>query len=121
MLPLTNFTFGSIVNTVVFGDCVVAGLSIVVLMMLCRETPPKTFLSCLIGESVVCSVWPVGAAEATPEKASAPITPTRAPIRYLRLRMPLSPLLRLPFPCPYDRIGRAETAQHRNRRESMRR
>ena len=44
MLPLTNFTFGSIVNTVVFGDCVVAGLSIVVLMMLCRETPPNDLL-----------------------------------------------------------------------------
>src|SRR5262245_20556599 len=89
MLPFTNFTFGSIVNTVCRGDCVVAGLSIVVLMMLCRETPPKIFLSCFVGESVVCSDWLRGAALAAPEKASAPITPTRAPIRYLRLRIPL--------------------------------
>src|SRR4051812_21710312 len=86
MLPFTNFTFGSIVNTVCFGDCVVAGLSSVVLMMLCRETPPNCLALCLAGASVVCSVWPVGAAEATPERASAPITPTKAPIRYLRLR-----------------------------------
>ena len=76
-------------NTVSFGDCVGAGLSIVVLMMLRRDTPPKIFLSCFFGASVVSSDWPMGVAEATPEKANTPITPTRAPIRYLRLRIPL--------------------------------
>src|SRR3954469_16693044 len=96
MLPAVNLTFGSIVNTVVFGDCVVAGLSIVVLMMLCSDTPPNCLALCFFGESVVCSVWPVTAALATPERARAPITPARAPIRYLRLRIPL--LFRLAIP-----------------------
>src|SRR5512132_1578968 len=105
MLPLTYLTFGSSVNTVVFGDCVVAGLSIVVLMMLCSETPPKTFLSCLVGESVVCNVWPVTAAFATPERARAPITPTKAPIRYLRLRIPLLFRWAISLTAPDDRTA----------------
>src|SRR5215475_961548 len=92
MFPPTNLTFGSIVNVVVRGDCDVAKLSNVVLMMLCSETPPNFFLSCFVGESVVCSVCPVGAAEAMPEKANTPRTPTRAPITTLRLRIPLHSL-----------------------------
>src|SRR5215211_7838487 len=100
MLPFTNLTFGSIVKTVVFGDCEVAKLSKVVAMMLCRLTPPNVFLLCFFGESVVCSVWPVGVAEATLEKASAPITPTMAPIRYLRLRIPLLLLGHIPDGTP---------------------
>src|SRR3954447_7977013 len=59
-------------------------------MMLCRETPPNAFLLCFAGASVVCSVCAVGEpAHATLETVSAPMTPTRAPIRYLRLRIPL--------------------------------
>src|SRR5262245_59607874 len=92
MFPPTNLTFGSIVNVVVRGDCDVAKLSNVVAMMLCSETPPNFFVSCLVGERVVCSVCPVGAAEATPAKAITPITPTSAPNRTLRLRIPLHSL-----------------------------
>src|SRR3954452_15188547 len=96
MLRAVNLKFGSIVNTVVFGDCVVAWLSIVVLMMLCSDTPPNSLALCFFGYSVLCSVWPVTAALATPERARAPITPARAPLRYLRVRIPL--LFRLAIP-----------------------
>src|SRR5215207_9528983 len=121
MLPFTNFTFGSIVNTVCRGDCVAAGLSIVVPMMLCSDTPPKIFLSCFAGASVVCSVCDRGAAEATLENARGPITPTKTPIRYLLLRIPLPSLvstghsiaqsvkhitLPLVVPPPYDAVSR---------------
>src|SRR5215216_2408041 len=96
MLPGTNLTFGSIVNVVVLGDSDVAKLSKFVLMMLCSETPPNFFSSCFLGESVVCSVCEIGVAEATPENVRAPITPTKAPIRYLRSRI-RPPLSRRPW------------------------
>ena len=40
MFPPVNLTSGGMVNVVVLGDCEVAKLSNVVLMMLCSETPP---------------------------------------------------------------------------------
>src|SRR5262245_35117484 len=77
MLPAVNLTSGGIVKTVCRG-----GLSKplkVVAMSLCSETPPKAFLSCLAGDSVVESDWDTGPAEATLENVRAPSTPSAAP------------------------------------------
>src|SRR4029453_3424642 len=141
MLPGTNLTFGSIVNVVLLGDSDVAKLSKVVLMMLCSETPPNFFSSCLFGESVVCSVCEIGVAEATPENVRAPITPTKAPLRYLRSRI-RSPLSRrrgfrswnalrtpyvpsitrsLPLQARYETPDEATPPRHRPRGISLRR
>ncbi len=88
MLPFTNLTFGSIVNTVFCGPvCGVAKLSKLVEMMLCSDTPPKTFLSCFAGASVVCKPIDVALAEAMLANVRAPIAPSSIPIRYLRFVM----------------------------------
>ena len=58
---------------------------------------PGVFGFTFLGETVAFSVWPVGTpAKAVPEMTKAPITPSDAPIRYLRLRIPL--LFRLATP-----------------------
>ena len=52
-------------------------------------TATNVFLGAFAGFKIELTVWLVTVAEAVPAKTTLPITPSMAPIRYLRLRIPL--------------------------------